>query len=138
MRPSRRAPGSRSPTTSRCSRGPTPTPNPVPTTDMPRRRLLVLALLVPVVLAAAGCGNVASTGAKGYIDGDGVITVLPPAQRKQPGTVSGKTLEGTPISLASYAGKVVVINVWGAWCPACRAQASDLAAAARALAPQGV
>jgi len=105
---------------------------------MPRPRLLVLALLATVVLSAGGCGNVGSTGAKGYIDGAGVITLLPAAERRQPGAVSGKTLEGHPLSLSSYAGKMVVVNVWGAWCPPCRAEATELAAAARALAPKGV
>jgi len=105
---------------------------------MSRPRFLVLALLATALLSVSGCGNAASTGSKGYIEGNGVITVLPAAQRKQPGAVSGTTLEGKPISLASYAGKVIVVNVWGAWCPPCRAEAKDLAAAARALAPQGV
>jgi thiol-disulfide isomerase/thioredoxin len=64
--------------------------------------------------------------------------VLPADKRKHPGEVTGKTLEGKNVSLSSYAGKVVVINVWGAWCPPCRAEADDLGAAARALASQGV
>jgi thiol-disulfide isomerase/thioredoxin len=96
------------------------------------------ALLALLVLLAGGCSRVGSTGDKGYIDGEGVITLLPVAKRKAPGTVSGETLDGQQVSLASYAGKVVVVNVWGAWCPPCRAEADDLAAAARELAPKGV
>jgi len=96
------------------------------------------ALLAVLVLFAGGCSRVGSTGDKGYIDGEGVITLLPVAKRKAPGTVSGETLDGQQVSLASYAGKVVVVNVWGAWCPPCRAEADDLAAAARELAPKGV
>jgi len=96
------------------------------------------ALLAVLVLFAGGCSRVGSTGDKGYIDGEGVITLLPVAKRKAPGMVSGETLDGQQVSLASYAGKVVVVNVWGAWCPPCRAEADDLAAAARELAPKGV
>src|SRR5690606_11918883 len=97
------------------------------TTDMPPLRTLVPAVIATVLLA--GCGaDVGSTGDKGYIDGKGVITLLPVEERKKPGEVSGETLEGAQISLSSYVGKVVVVNVWGAWCPPCRAEADDLAA----------
>jgi thiol-disulfide isomerase/thioredoxin len=102
------------------------------------RRLVVPALLLAAALAASGCSNVGGTGDKGYIDGEGVITVLPAADRKKPGDVSGETLAGEQLSLSSYAGKVVVVNVWGAWCPPCRAEADDVAAAAKELQPQGV
>ncbi len=33
---------------------------------------------------------------------------------------------GRPVSLDEYAGKPVVINVWGSWCPGCIAEAEDL------------
>jgi thiol-disulfide isomerase/thioredoxin len=110
---------------------------------MPRSRslatlLTAAALLAGTALSASACSKVGSTGDKGYIDGDGVITVLPVGDRKKPGEVSGETLQGDQLSLASYAGKVIVVNVWGAWCPPCRAEADELAAAARELAPQGV
>jgi thiol-disulfide isomerase/thioredoxin len=104
---------------------------------MPRPRA-ALVLLAAVLLAVSGCSRVDSTGDKGYVAGEGVITLLPEAQRHAPGAVSGETLDGDQLSLSSYAGKVVVVNVWGAWCPPCRAEADDLAAAARELAPKGV
>ena len=105
---------------------------------MARSRVLVLALLVAVGLGTSACSDVGSTGDQGYVDGAGVITLLTASERKKPGEVSGTTLAGDQVSLASYAGKVVVINVWGAWCPPCRAEADELAAAARRLAPKGV
>jgi thiol-disulfide isomerase/thioredoxin len=114
-------------------------PTPAPTADMPpRRRVLLLLAALTVALPVGGCSKVGSTGDKGYIAGEGVITLLPEAQRKAPGPVGGQTLDGQDLSLSSYAGKVVVVNVWGAWCPPCRAEADDLAAAARELAPKGV
>jgi thiol-disulfide isomerase/thioredoxin len=97
----------------------------------------LLPVVAAVLLATAGC-TTTGTGDKGYVEGDGVITLLPPAQRHQPGSVGGTTLEGARVSLSSYAGKVVVINVWGSWCPPCRSEAAALSAAAHELMPKGV
>ncbi len=41
--------------------------------------------------------------------------------------MSGETLDGKDLSLSAYAGKVVVLNVWGSWCPPCRKEAPALA-----------
>lgn len=35
-------------------------------------------------------------------------------------------ITGKRVSLDDYAGKPVVINVWGSWCPGCIAEAEDL------------
>ncbi len=52
-------------------------------------------------------------------------TPAPPVAGVDP--VTGKN-----VSLADYAGKPVVINVWASWCPPCHAEAPDLARFARA------
>jgi thiol-disulfide isomerase/thioredoxin len=31
-------------------------------------------------------------------------------------------LEGNPIALKDFAGKVVIVDIWGTWCPPCRAE----------------
>lgn len=98
------------------------------------RRLAGLAVL----LLVAGCGGVEGTGTRGYTEGDGSITVVPAHDRHKPGEVSGTTLDGAKISLEQYAGHVVVMNVWGSWCPPCRKEAPTLAASARALRAEGV
>ncbi len=42
-------------------------------------------------------------------------------------SVSGvDPITGKAVDLASYAGKPVVLNVWGSWCEGCRAEAADL------------
>lgn len=93
---------------------------------------LVAALLGGVALT--GCTDApASSGAAGFISGRGVITKLPVGDRGKPGEVSGETIDGDPISLADYAGKTVVVNVWGSWCGPCRAEAPDLVEAADEL-----
>ncbi len=108
-----------------------------PRSDVPPSpRLLVTALLLGVVLSACSSGT--STGDKGYVDARGIVTRLPVAERQVPGDVSGTTLEGEDLSLKQYAGKVVVLNVWGSWCAPCRKEARLLAGAARDLEPDGV
>ena len=86
----------------------------------------------------AGCGDAPETGDKGYIGGTGLITRLDVDERKKPGEVSGETLDGKKVSLDQYAGQVVVINVWGSWCPPCRKEAPALVEAARELAKDDV
>lgn len=88
--------------------------------------------------AMSACSSGAGTGDKGYVDGTGVMTRLVAEERKKPGEVSGTTLDGDELSLEQYAGKVIVLNVWGSWCPPCRNEARLLGAAARELAPEGV
>ena len=97
----------------------------------PRTAAALTALLLAPVLAA--CGGSPGTGDKGFVDGTGVVTRLAVDERGKPGAVSGTTLEGKPLSLSSYAGKVVVLNVWGSWCAPCRKEAPNLASAAKQL-----
>lgn len=103
-----------------------------------RRRLRVLAISLVTGLSLSACGTAPSTGDKGYVDGQGIITRLPAAERKSPGPVEGETLEGKPVSLNDYKGRVVVLNVWGSWCPPCRKEAPLLGDAARELAEEKV
>lgn len=98
-------------------------------------RLLLAVLLLSAVTSA--CGGT-STGDKGYVDGQGIVTRLTAGERKVPGDVSGTTLTGEDLSLKEYAGKVVVLNVWGSWCAECRQEARSLAGAARELQKDGV
>jgi thiol-disulfide isomerase/thioredoxin len=110
----------------------------------PRRRVAPLLAALTVAAAGAagavtGCSSdVGSSGDQGYVAGKGIITSLAVADRRRPGPVSGTTLDGTPVSLGDFAGKVVVLNVWGSWCAPCRAEAPMLAAAARDLRSRGV
>lgn len=64
-------------------------------------------------------GQARSGDRKGYVAGDGSIEQLTVAQRGQPVTLVGTTLEGRPWSSADRPGTVLVVNVWGSWCPPC-------------------
>lgn len=43
-----------------------------------------------------------------------------------------------PIHLSDFAGKVVVINVWGSWCAPCRTETPELEKVYAETAPRGV
>lgn len=100
--------------------------------------VLIVMSIALVTLGACGSPDTNSTGDKGYVVGNGVITRLSADERVKPGPVVGKTLEGEEVSLADFKGQVVVLNVWGSWCPPCRKEAPLLAQAARTLEPEGV
>lgn len=105
----------------------------------PRRTARIAAAVLLGSAVLSSCSDTPSgSGDTGYISGKGVITTLPEAEREKPGEVSGETLEGEQVTLSDYAGQVVVVNVWGSWCPPCRAEATDLAEAATELADDDV
>ncbi len=84
--------------------------------------------------ALAGCSS--GTGANsddGFATGDGTLTIIAPDKRKKLATLKGTTLEGKELSLDTYAGQVIVLNVWGSWCPPCRHEAPQLVEAATKL-----
>lgn len=104
-----------------------------------RRTLRAVAALLAVAASLSGCSSSGGAGSgKGYVSGDGTITVLAQGSRPEPVALAGTTLEGTPLDLASLRGKVVVLNVWGSWCPPCRKEAPDLEKAYGELKAQGV
>ena len=64
---------------------------------------------------------------KGYIAGNGAIEQIPVDKRLDPVTLEGTTLDGRQWSSTSERGKqVVVVNLWGSWCPPCIEEIPDL------------
>jgi len=96
----------------------------------------VSAALFAVVLPLSACSTSGdnATGNNGYVSGDGTITVIDAADRERAPTLEGDKLGGGTLDTADYAGKTIVINVWGSWCGECRAEAEGLVQASKELA----
>lgn len=87
---------------------------------------LAATLIVALLTTACSGGSSLSTGDRGYITGDGVVEQVAVADRAQLPTIEGGTLGGGSFDSRDYLGKVLVINLWGSWCPPCRAEAPAL------------
>lgn len=98
--------------------------------------------MAAVVVGGAGCagtGNVnTSVGDGGTQIGSGNITVYQASDRRMVGDVSGTTLQGKPLSLADYRGKVVVVDFWSYDCGPCRGEEQTLELLSKAYAAKGV
>lgn len=108
---------------------------------MTRKSVTRLLMAASLVVLVAGCGGPKTDGTTGgYVSGgkDTRLTRVAPADRKAAPVIAGNDLEGNPVSTADFAGKTIVINVWGSWCPPCRAEAADLNAVAKAMKSKGV
>lgn len=104
------------------------------------RLVRTTAVAAAVLLAATACtsGQNASDSRKGqtgFVSGNDRVATYAPADRVKAPTFQGKTLDGKEWSSADHTGKVIVMNVWGSWCPPCREEASDFTAAANELGP---
>ena len=92
----------------------------------PSRSVARALLFAVVVVVLAACGGATESNSLGYIPGEGVVETIPPASRSELPRFEGATLDGGHFDTADHAGKVLVINVWGSWCPPCRKEAPGL------------
>jgi len=100
----------------------------------PRRLMhLCVAVALSALLLSACSDNpapsrpgIGSTPEAGFVGGDGTITIIDPAERVAAPVLEGTTVDGQRYDQAGDVGKVLVINVWGSWCPPCRKEAPQL------------
>ncbi|MEV5296929.1 TlpA family protein disulfide reductase [Amycolatopsis methanolica] len=95
------------------------------------KRILAAVLASVCVLAGCSTGNDAVSQGSNFefVAPGGKTDILYEGADRQPiPNLSGEDLmtEGKTISVADYAGKVVVINIWGQWCAPCRTEAPEL------------
>ncbi len=110
-------------------------------TDLTRRALVAaggtVAMAVP--LGKLRAQSILRTQGTGDVDGDpqdvGVLHALPTPKPLQ---LQFTDADGTPLSLADYRGRGVVLNLWATWCVPCVREMPSLDALARTVAASGI
>lgn len=83
-----------------------------------------MGIVAALLAALAGCTSQTASDGKtrtgsqtGFFGGQS-LTRVPASERRPAPVASGPSLDAasTTVSTADYAGKVIVINVWGSWC----------------------
>jgi thiol-disulfide isomerase/thioredoxin len=108
-----------------------------------KRRTVVTVAAVAVVLLGGALAVTLTQGsgqASGvtYVDGDNNQIVYAAGHRPLAPDFTATSLTGSAIKLASYRGKVVVLNFWGSWCAPCRAEGPTLAVLSEQYRSRGV
>jgi thiol-disulfide isomerase/thioredoxin len=105
------------------------------------RAVLFSAVAAAAALTLSACGSGGTSGGGGhtnFITGNNGIDTVAEGSREPAPDLSGKTLDGKSLDVASFKGKVVVINVWGSWCSPCRAEGQYFAQVSKEYADKGV
>lgn len=103
---------------------------------------VAFAGLLTLTACSAGADAVARGSTFEFVSPGGKTTIFydPPENRGTAPDLTGESLQkpGTQIRLSDYAGKVVVVNIWGSWCGPCRAETPELEKVFEQTAASGV
>ncbi len=112
----------------------------LPACQTTTRRSLAVVLALSLIAVLGACSSSTATDATegGYVSGDGSITFVPSSERDPAPVLEGLDLDGAPLSSEQFDGQVLVVNIWGSWCPPCRKETPDLIALAEEFSGEGV
>ncbi|WP_405870349.1 MULTISPECIES: TlpA family protein disulfide reductase [unclassified Streptomyces] len=105
------------------------------------RAVLTTAGAAVAALLMSACSSGGTSGGGGdtnFVMGKDGISTAKKGERAEAPDLSGKTVNGGQLDVASYKGKVVVLNVWGSWCAPCRAEAPNFEKVYQDLKGKGV
>ncbi|KOV70736.1 TlpA family protein disulfide reductase [Streptomyces sp. MMG1121] len=105
------------------------------------RAALLSAVAAIAALTLSACGKGGTSGGGGntnFVTGNNGIATAPVGKRDAAPDLSGKTIDGKTLDVASFKGQVVVVNVWGSWCSPCREEAQYFAKVSRQYEGKGV
>ncbi|MET9886344.1 TlpA disulfide reductase family protein [Streptomyces sp. NPDC006430] len=107
------------------------------------RALLLTAVTLAGALTLSACDGTGSgskpSGSAGgnYVMGPGGISTVAKGARDAAPKLDGESVDGEALDTTALKGKVVVLNVWGSWCPPCRAEAPHFAKVSKEFADAG-
>ncbi|MET9323091.1 TlpA disulfide reductase family protein [Streptomyces sp. NPDC003038] len=107
------------------------------------RATLLTAVTVAGVMTLTSClgsddgGKPSGSAGGNYVRGPGGISTVAQGERAEAPKLDGETVDGRTLDTTTLKGKVVVLNVWGSWCPPCRAEAPHFAKVSKELEAAG-
>lgn len=93
------------------------------------RMIAPLALLLALLAACSGGKNAVDQNANNefrYSSANSKGTLIPAANRKQAGDVTGTLMQGGQFQLSQDKGKIVLLNFFASWCPPCQTESPQL------------
>jgi thiol-disulfide isomerase/thioredoxin len=105
------------------------------------RAALLGAVAAAAALTLSACGKGGTSGGGGntnFVTGHNGIDTAAAGSREAAPDLSGQTIDGKTLDVASFKGQVVVVNVWGSWCSPCREEAQYFAKVSKTYEGKGV
>ncbi|MFE7269359.1 TlpA family protein disulfide reductase [Streptomyces sp. NPDC057623] len=106
-----------------------------------RTALFATASAAVAALTLSACSSGGTSGGGGdtnFVAGGNGIDTVAKGERAVAPVLSGETIDGKQLTTAATKGKILVINVWGSWCPPCRAEAESFQTVYTDVKDQGV